>query len=237
MSARASINNAQYTTYTTKSGLPFPGTSTGITAVAAVTSYGFSSGDWYCWGGFGAPDNTGSFQPNRSRKIADYTDGTSNTLMATDVKVYQPLLRPTTIIEVSFPNNIPPATISPASISEYASTTKVSMAHTFWADGNAHETAMTTAWPPNTTIKTNACLGVAPPVATSPGGDCDMETALYVSGGPTYAALTARSYHPGGINAAFGDGSVKFIKNTVNGNTWRALGSVQGGEVISADAY
>jgi hypothetical protein len=39
------------------------------------------------------------------------------------------------------------------------------------------------------------------------------------------------------VNTLFGDGSVKFIKSTINGFTWRALGTVQGGEVISADQY
>ncbi|WP_169978021.1 DUF1559 domain-containing protein [Tautonia rosea] len=45
----------------------------------------------------------------------------------------------------------------------------------------------------------------------------------------------ARSYHPGGVNAANCDGSVKFIKETVNPDVWRAVGSRQGAEVISAD--
>ena len=35
----------------------------------------------------------------------------------------------------------------------------------------------------------------------------------------------------------FGDGSVHFIKNTINALTWIALGSIAGGEVISADSY
>ena len=54
---------------------------------------------------------------------------------------------------------------------------------------------------------------------------------------PTFAAITARSYHPGGINVLLGDGSVRFVKSTVNGLTWRALGTVSGGEVVSSDAY
>jgi prepilin-type processing-associated H-X9-DG protein len=45
------------------------------------------------------------------------------------------------------------------------------------------------------------------------------------------------SLHPGGVNVLFGDGSVKFIKNSVNLITWRALGTRNGGEVISSDAY
>jgi prepilin-type N-terminal cleavage/methylation domain-containing protein/prepilin-type processing-associated H-X9-DG protein len=49
--------------------------------------------------------------------------------------------------------------------------------------------------------------------------------------------IAARSYHPGGVNVAFSDGSVKFVKDTVNIATWRALGTKSGGEVVSADAY
>jgi prepilin-type N-terminal cleavage/methylation domain-containing protein/prepilin-type processing-associated H-X9-DG protein len=46
-----------------------------------------------------------------------------------------------------------------------------------------------------------------------------------------------RSLHPGGANFAMGDGSVKFIKNSINIVTYRGLGTRAGGEVISADAY
>jgi prepilin-type processing-associated H-X9-DG protein len=45
------------------------------------------------------------------------------------------------------------------------------------------------------------------------------------------------SRHPGGANAVFCDGSVKFLKDSVNLNTMWALGSRAQGEIISADAY
>jgi len=45
------------------------------------------------------------------------------------------------------------------------------------------------------------------------------------------------SLHPGGVNVLFGDGSVKFVKDGVSLITWRALGTRNGGETISADAY
>jgi hypothetical protein len=35
----------------------------------------------------------------------------------------------------------------------------------------------------------------------------------------------------------FAEGSVHWIKNSVNYQTWRALGTVGGGEVISSDSY
>ena len=57
------------------------------------------------------------------------------------------------------------------------------------------------------------------------------------NGGPTYMSLAASSYHPGGVNALMADGSVRFVKGTINGLTWRALGTVGGGEIIGQDAY
>jgi prepilin-type N-terminal cleavage/methylation domain-containing protein/prepilin-type processing-associated H-X9-DG protein len=47
----------------------------------------------------------------------------------------------------------------------------------------------------------------------------------------------SRSRHPGGVNTLFGDGSVHFIKNSINPQTWIALGSISGGEVVSSDSY
>jgi prepilin-type N-terminal cleavage/methylation domain-containing protein/prepilin-type processing-associated H-X9-DG protein len=49
--------------------------------------------------------------------------------------------------------------------------------------------------------------------------------------------IAAASYHPGGVNILFGDGSVRFVKNSVNYATWYALGTRSGGEVLSSDAY
>ena len=47
----------------------------------------------------------------------------------------------------------------------------------------------------------------------------------------------ATSFHPGGVNVRMGDGSVKFVKDSVNMQTWWSLGTRDGGEVISSDAY
>jgi prepilin-type processing-associated H-X9-DG protein len=46
-----------------------------------------------------------------------------------------------------------------------------------------------------------------------------------------------RSKHPGGVNVGMCDGSVRFIKNSVNIYTFQALSSTKGSEVISSDAY
>jgi prepilin-type N-terminal cleavage/methylation domain-containing protein/prepilin-type processing-associated H-X9-DG protein len=49
------------------------------------------------------------------------------------------------------------------------------------------------------------------------------------------AAMTASSRHTGGVNVLFGDGSVRFIKDSIDIQTWRALGSRMSGEVVSGD--
>jgi prepilin-type N-terminal cleavage/methylation domain-containing protein/prepilin-type processing-associated H-X9-DG protein len=54
---------------------------------------------------------------------------------------------------------------------------------------------------------------------------------------PDHTEVGASSNHPGGVNVAMLDGSVHFIKNTVNPTTWWALASKSGGEVLSSDSY
>ena len=43
--------------------------------------------------------------------------------------------------------------------------------------------------------------------------------------------------HPGGINAVLGDGSVRFVKFTVDASAFRKLAVIDDGEVLSADSY
>jgi prepilin-type N-terminal cleavage/methylation domain-containing protein/prepilin-type processing-associated H-X9-DG protein len=45
------------------------------------------------------------------------------------------------------------------------------------------------------------------------------------------------SMHPGGANFLFADGSVHFLKQNISLPTYCALGSRNGGEVVSADSY
>jgi prepilin-type processing-associated H-X9-DG protein len=48
--------------------------------------------------------------------------------------------------------------------------------------------------------------------------------------GGTNRHKTARSRHPGGVNMALCDGSLRFLTNNINLATWQALGSMNGGE-------
>ena len=45
------------------------------------------------------------------------------------------------------------------------------------------------------------------------------------------------SFHPGGVNVLMGDGSVRFLKDTINVVALRGLVTLRGGEVVSADQY
>jgi prepilin-type N-terminal cleavage/methylation domain-containing protein/prepilin-type processing-associated H-X9-DG protein len=45
------------------------------------------------------------------------------------------------------------------------------------------------------------------------------------------------SYHSGGVNVAFMDGSVHFIKDSIAQQTWWSLATMKGGEVLSASSY
>jgi prepilin-type processing-associated H-X9-DG protein len=67
----------------------------------------------------------------------------------------------------------------------------------------------------------------------------------------TTALISASSYHTGGVNVCFGDGSVRFVPETINARSsgagggryiasgastfgvWGALGSIDGGEATS----
>jgi prepilin-type N-terminal cleavage/methylation domain-containing protein/prepilin-type processing-associated H-X9-DG protein len=80
--------------------------------------------------------------------------------------------------------------------------------------------------------------GTSPP---TPGSLCDsmpvQQLACYNQGRQGGEFTGTRSRHPGGVNSAFGDGSVRFVKNSIAPMTWVALGSISGGEVISSDSY
>jgi len=53
----------------------------------------------------------------------------------------------------------------------------------------------------------------------------------------TLSLTAASSNHPGGVNVLFMDGSVRFVKSTVNYQSWYAIATPNGGEVVSSDSF
>ena len=47
--------------------------------------------------------------------------------------------------------------------------------------------------------------------------------------------MPAASFHSGGVNVVFGDGSVRFVKDSVDFKAWQAAGTRAGGESLSLD--
>jgi prepilin-type N-terminal cleavage/methylation domain-containing protein/prepilin-type processing-associated H-X9-DG protein len=201
----------------------------------ATSSYGVVVGDWYVWSN-GGPDNRSLFGPNNVRRIADVTDGLSNTLAESEGYIGHLQARacytsPTSPAGMS-PTTVPDPASSVAALSTLLSACSGSsrfgqaVGHTRWTNGGVYYSGITTAVPPNTKV--------VPAGFTQP---FDWVSIDENNGGPTYASLSASSYHPGGVNTLMADGSVRFVKNTISGVTWRGLGTIAGGEVISADSY
>ena len=69
----------------------------------------------------------------------------------------------------------------------------------------------------------------------------DGQTPLYAGFGPCTVNCNNTggiySFHTGGANVLFLDGSVRFLRDSVSGQTLYALVSKAGGEVVSGDAY
>jgi prepilin-type N-terminal cleavage/methylation domain-containing protein/prepilin-type processing-associated H-X9-DG protein len=68
-------------------------------------------------------------------------------------------------------------------------------------------------------------------------GHTTLFQAAYTITSPQFDDRNVMSFHTGGTNYLFADGSVKFIKTSIAVSIYRSLGSRAGGEVISADAY
>jgi prepilin-type N-terminal cleavage/methylation domain-containing protein/prepilin-type processing-associated H-X9-DG protein len=200
-------------------------------AKMSVCNYEYCEGDWFVFGGTGSTrKNRSAFGPNQCRRLAEFRDGLSQTLWMSEGKANQPYYRDCpTLANVNDPDVVPPPDADPyAVVPEYRTGCNLRFGHNEWVESGVHHAGFTTAWPPNKPIRGG-------PNNEYP--DLDINSSREKLGRPSFAAVTARSYHPGGVNALLGDGSVKFVKSSINGVTWRAMGTVAGSEAISADSY
>jgi len=195
-----------------------PTTPTGATHYPI--NYALNQGTWFTYYPATNTGGDGAFRVPQKGRVGDFTDGLSNTVAMAEVKAYQPHLgsaaNPTAL-------GVAPPT-APADVVTYGGSFKET-GHTEWVDFKVHETGFTAAYPPNTKV----------PYSTG-GTTFDVDFISNPEGKaatvPTYAAVTSRSYHTGGVNVLLMDGSVRFVRDSIALPTWRALGTRAGGEVI-----
>jgi prepilin-type N-terminal cleavage/methylation domain-containing protein/prepilin-type processing-associated H-X9-DG protein len=97
----------------------------------------------------------------------------------------------------------------------------------FWGSG-AHTSTHGSIYPP--TYFNAGCF--------APNGPSKICNPAYT--GPTASypyAWVFSSRHPGGVNMGMGDGSVRFIKNSISLFTWWSLATIAGNEILSSDSY
>ena len=180
---------------------------------------------------------TGLFAFQQSKSLAMVTDGTSNTIAVAESTVGTSTpawgQRLIGILSVSIPaaalqlNALtdPPDVNSGIAACNAAATSRSGgeidtpgQRGDSWATGGMAMSLINTVVPPN------AANGLWAYCGSSNSG--------------TFANFSnSESYHSGGVNVLATDGSVKFIKNSVNPAVWWALGTINGGEAISSDGY
>ncbi len=184
-------------------------------------NYGLNEGTWFIYHPVTGQTGDGGFAPNRAFRPAEISDGFSNTLAAAEVKAFQPNLWDTMMPAVE---NVS-APLDPAELVPYLGGTFDTNGHTEWVEGDVHESGFTTTFTPNKPI----------PYAFS-GQTYDIDLTSMRDGEsltlPTYAAITARSYHPLLVHALYFDGSVRAMSENVELRVWRSLGTRAGGEPV-----
>jgi prepilin-type N-terminal cleavage/methylation domain-containing protein len=187
------------------------------------TSYGFNMGTWFVFDPATAEGGDGPFYPNSNLRIGAVTDGTSNTLMASEVKAWQFYTRNGGPPQTEIPNTPEQAASAAASGGEQKNT-----GHTEWPDGRVHHTGFTATLPPNTLV----------PFET-PDGPVDVDYNSWQegkngsAGSPTFAIITSRSHHEGLVQSAMLDGSVQTYTDGVDLLVWRSLATRAAGEPIT----
>jgi len=162
--------------------------------------------------------------------IAGLTDGTSNTLLVTDCAA-GPLVAGAARTRVSDCYEIPGA-VSPKGAQSLIDPAIAACKAVNWRTG-------TIPWNGSWRYKGYTWLEGSiwrnwMNTIMTPNSNCC--TTGNTGGSWHYILKPASSYHPGGVNGALADGSVKFFKETVNPLTWMAISTRAGGEVVSADS-
>jgi len=206
------------------SDTPYAGRSTG------GVNYGYSMGSCTGYAETASPRGAAMLEYGVEVMLADIRDGTSNTILASEFNAGDATGSYYTR-ESDWARSVPrPAAVAPATTTAFWDQTMIDTfgasaesliptwqgvnAGEYWMNPAAHKTWLNTLAPPNWKYPSGNIGG---------GGDAD--------GSGIYPA---RSRHPGGVNAALVDGSVRFISETINLATYQGLGSRANGESVSA---
>jgi prepilin-type N-terminal cleavage/methylation domain-containing protein/prepilin-type processing-associated H-X9-DG protein len=162
----------------------------------------------------GQPNAGGGVVTTKVR-INDVSDGTSNTVMFSEIR--RSMLASTTN---------PPHATHVLNIASLATTLD------YPATGNCGTTTAIN-YPGLQYYRS----GVNPLTVYSHPMEINSKKTDCVDGSFVRAHHASRSYHSGGVNSCFADGSVKFIRENILLQLWRNLGTRSGGEVVDAGAY
>jgi len=197
-------------------------------------TYGFNFGSWFVYDPASGTGGDGAFFPNSRLKMGAIADGASKTLCAAEVKAFTPYVRNTSDPGGQFPPNAPPtdpvavAALAAGGDAKVGPVTNDNTGHTEWPEGRVHHSGFTTVFAPNTRV----------PFSRN-GQEYDIDYNSRQEGNSatvrTFAAITARSYHRGAVNAARLDASVHAVSDGIDPAVWRALGTRAGVEATVAD--
>lgn len=199
--------------------------STQNNVINAVSPLGLSAG------------GNGAFTIGNGLKLGSYTDGLSNTCFFSERTKGSgknlALVAPTNVDVITSPNR-QNAMLDPLVVFNDC----LNAARTGQPPSNFHFNSMgrwldgsdfSNGWPFGFYSSTQY-NHVAPP--NWAGFDCGTWSAIPDAPGE-HAIVAARSMHGSGVNASFGDGSTRFVANSIDVVVWRSVGTRDGGEVVS----
>ena len=178
---------------------------------------------------------TGLFWFYRCYGIRDATDGTSNTIAFSEALVG------TASANASSPGNSVVSVsgssggqMYDARLNTNAVNSALAACNTAWQSGSNRNNFRGVFWEIGSLGMTLFNTIVTPSSVRYKWGDC-RTTGGGFPNDATFANAT--SNHSDGVNAMMADGSVRFLKSSINQNTWWSLGTRAGGEIIDASSY